>query len=275
MLKNICFVFFVIILLPSLSFGKVKTIHASHKYIMGDNDSKNDARKMCFIEAKRKALEMAGTYIKSNTEIKNLQLTKDEITIYSSALLKVETVKEEWKFIGENLAVFLTVKAEVDTGYIEGQLTKIKRDSSVQKKITNQQRRLQQLERNVVELQKQLGAVDSTKAATLRKERNVTFKQIDELQELKIAIVTKIKAETKKVIQYVELGMTISEVKSLVGEPRSYYDTLYALGLNYGNVIVLIESGLVSCIIKSTCYGMYSSCAQYRSSSKARNCIIK
>ena len=120
MLKNICFVFLAIILLPSLSFGKAKTIYASHKYIMGDNDSKNDTRKMCFIEAKRKALEMAGTYIKSNTEIKNLQLTKDEITIFSSALLKVETVKEEWKFIGENLAVFLTVKAEVDTGYIEG-----------------------------------------------------------------------------------------------------------------------------------------------------------
>ena len=119
MFKKICLLFFVLILLPSLSFGKVKTIHASHKYIMGDNDSKNDARKMCFIEAKRKALEMAGTYIKSSTEIKNLQLTKDEITIYSSALLKVETVKEEWKFIGENLAVFLTVKADVDTGYIE------------------------------------------------------------------------------------------------------------------------------------------------------------
>ncbi len=273
MFKKICLLFFVLILLPSLSFGKVKTIYASHKYIMGDNDSKNDARKMCFIEAKRKALEMAGTYIKSNTEIKNLQLTKDEITIYSSALLKVETVKEKWKFIGENLAVFLTVKAEVDTGYIEGQLSKIKKDSSVQKRITNKQRQLQKLERTVVELQKQLRSVDSTKAATLRKERNVTFKQIDELQELKIAIVTKIKAKTKKVMKSIELGMTTSEVKSLVGEPRSTYQTLYAMGWNYGNVIVLIEAGVVSCIIKSACYGKYSKCSYYRSS--ARYCVIK
>ena len=263
MLKNICFVFLAIILLPSLSFGKVKTIYASHKYIMGDNDSKNDARKMCFIEAKRKALEMAGTYIKSNTEIKNLQLTKDEITIYSSALLKVETVKEKWKFIGENLAVFLTVKAEVDTGYIEGQLTKIKRDSSVQRKITKQQRRLQQLERNVVELQKQLGAVDSTKAATLRKERNVTFKQIDELQAKKIAIVTKIKAKTEKARKDIAKGMTPEEVISIIGKPRSSVGLHGDKCWNYGDVWIIFNSGLVDCMIYSSCYTFCTDCSYY------------
>ncbi len=272
MFKKICLLIFIIILLPSLSFGKVKTIYASHKYIMGDNDSKNDARKMCFIEAKRKALEMAGTYIKSNTEIKNLQLTKDEITIYSSALLKVETVKEEWKFIGENLAVFLTVKAEVDTGYIEGQLTKIKQDSSVQKKITNQQRQLQQLERTVVELQKQLGAVDSTKAATLRKERNVTFKQIDELQAKKIAIINFIKAKTKDALKYVERGMTKEDVVALIGKPRShkYPDYIgYPECYNYGKVWILFLDEIVDCIVYSKCYDA-SPCSSYR-----KGCIAK
>ncbi len=105
---------------------------------MGDNDSKNDARHMCFIEAKRKVLEKAGTFIESRTEIKKYRLSQDEIYAYSAVLLKIETVKEDWKFIGENMAIIISVKADVDTSYIDKQLTKIKTDTSVQEKIKDQ-----------------------------------------------------------------------------------------------------------------------------------------
>jgi len=72
---------------------------------MGDNDSKNDTRRMCFLEAKQKALERAGTYIENLSEVRNGRLTKDEITAYSAALLKVEIVKENWKLVGQNMTV--------------------------------------------------------------------------------------------------------------------------------------------------------------------------
>ena len=55
---------FVIILLTALIFPIValaatKTITVTHTYVMGDNDSRNDARRICFLEAKRKVLEQA------------------------------------------------------------------------------------------------------------------------------------------------------------------------------------------------------------------------
>ncbi len=176
MLRKAYLLLLVLVLIPYISHAETKTIYETNKYVMGDNDSKNDARRMCFLEAKRKVLEKAGTYIESHTQVKNYKLEKDEINSYSAALLKVETVKEEWKFIGENMAIYITVKAEVDTSYIEKQLAKITKDTSVQKKIKDQQRQLQELERTVTDLQKQLGSVNSTKAAVLRKERNVVFK---------------------------------------------------------------------------------------------------
>ena len=67
MLRLLCSSIVLLLLIPSLSIAETKTIYASHEYIMGDNDSKNDARHMCFLEAKRKALEKAGTYISSHT----------------------------------------------------------------------------------------------------------------------------------------------------------------------------------------------------------------
>jgi hypothetical protein len=56
MIRLVCYSTILLILLPSFSFAEIKTIYVSHKYIMGDNDSKNDARHICFLEAKRKAL---------------------------------------------------------------------------------------------------------------------------------------------------------------------------------------------------------------------------
>jgi len=251
-----------VIALPTQSFAKTEIIYATHKTVMGDNDSKNDVRRMCFLEAKRQVLEKAGTYIESHTQVRNYQLTKDEISTYSAALLKVDVVKEEWKLVGENMAIEMTVKANVDTNYVEKQLSKIQKDTSVQKKIKDQQRQLQQLERKVVSLQKQLATVDAPKAAPLRKERNVVFKQIDELEAKKIAILTRIKARTKDALKYVERGMTKNEVMSLVGSPRSkdWANERW----NYGEVWVVFNGGIVECIIRNKCLDQVSACDQSR-----------
>ena len=66
--------------LPTVAFATTQTITASHTYVMGDNDSRNDARHLCFLEAKRKVLEQVGTFIQSSSEVRDLQLTKDQIT---------------------------------------------------------------------------------------------------------------------------------------------------------------------------------------------------
>ena len=210
-------VFFL--LFPCHASAKTQTLVATHKYQMGDNDSRNDARRMCFLEAKRKVIEKAGTYIKTYTQVKNYQLTKDEIEVYSAALLKVETVKENWKLSGATMAVEITVKAEVDTSYIEKQLSLIKKDKSVQTKIKNQQFQIKDLERKVIQLQKSLGTVDATKAAVLRKDRNVTFKRIDTLEAKKIEIQTRIKKRSRDAKMYVEMGMTKKDVINLLGKP--------------------------------------------------------
>ena len=171
MLKKASLLILVLILIPCISYAETETIFASHVYLMGDNDSKNDARRLCFIEAKRNVLEKAGTHIESYTQVKNYQLTKDEIVTYSAALLKVETVKEEWKFVGQNMAIDISVKADVDISKIKNQLLAITQDKSVQNKIKAQQRKLEELERKFINLQNKLSSADSSEALILRKKK--------------------------------------------------------------------------------------------------------
>jgi len=216
---------FLLLLIPPMVAAEVETITATHKYVMGDNDSKNEARRMCFMEAKRKVLDKAGSYIESNTTIRNYQLEKDEIIAYSAALLKIETINERWEIDGSNMAVTLTVKADVDASILEKQLEKIQKDKSVQDKIKQQSARLQELEETVNSLRQQLGTSGSTKEPVLRKERNVVFKEIDELEEKKNEIFERVQKRRKKAKDMVIKGMSRDDVLSIIGEPDGKTDS--------------------------------------------------
>jgi hypothetical protein len=247
---------------PSFSYAEI--IYATHKYVLGDNDSKNDARKMCFLEAKQKVIEKAGTYIESLTEVKNARLSKDEILAYSSALLKVETLKEDWKMSGDNMAVILKVKADVDTGNLKNKFSKIRKDKSIQKEVIEQQKKLRHLEKEVVQLQQKLGAVDSNKAASLRKDRNLVFKEIDELESKSIAVLSKVHKITKNAIQYIDKGMTKHEVESILGKPRSILFYFNDARYNYGKVWLIFPGDILQCIVNGQCFESRYSCNHYR-----------
>ncbi|MGH7182065.1 MAG: hypothetical protein ACREJN_08820, partial [Nitrospiraceae bacterium] len=72
----------ITILTATLSTAQFQTITTTHTYVMGDRDSKEDARALCYMAAKRKVLEEAGVLIESASEVKNFELTKDQITSY-------------------------------------------------------------------------------------------------------------------------------------------------------------------------------------------------
>jgi hypothetical protein len=120
--------------LPFAAYARTETIFANFKYTMGDNDTKNDAKRICFLEAKRLAIEKAGTYIESSTEIKNYNLTRDEIKTFAGAIVKIEIASEEIKFVGENQIIFMTVKADVDISSFRERVKQIKSDSELEKR---------------------------------------------------------------------------------------------------------------------------------------------
>lgn len=241
--------FIVIILcVSSTAYPASESVFASYKYTMGDNDTKNDAKRICFLEAKRLAIEKAGTYIESSTEVKNFQLTRDEIKTFAGAIVKVDIASEEIKFVGENQVIFMTVKADVDITSFRERVKQIKSDRELEKKVIDQQRQLQGLEDKLKNLQQQLTTKNLDEVITIRKQRTETFGQIDELEKVKADI----KQKTTVAVQNVEIGMTKQEVINLLGAPRStapYYDHL-----NYGNVWVIIESGIVTTLVDARCF---------------------
>lgn len=137
---------FVCVAAPSMASAQVKTFTASNTYIMGDYDSKDDARQHCLLEAKRKILEQAGVYIESASEVKNFDLTKDTITSFAAAVMQVKETTEEVGFQQGHMILTLTLKADVDMPEVRKQLAARQVDTDVREDVAAQKERQRRLE---------------------------------------------------------------------------------------------------------------------------------
>jgi hypothetical protein len=243
------FVFYFLSHISPFAEAETQTITATHTYMMGDNDSKNDARRMCFLEAKRAVLEKAGIFIESFSEVKNFQLTKDQINSYTAAVLSVETVKEDFRASNGQNTITLTVKADVDTSEVRKRLAAIVTDKGLQEKIAAQQQQIKKLEEQMQSLNASLDHTSQNSSIELRKERNVVWGNIQELENRKLAAVQVIEDLSEKVDKYIVVGMTMQEVKNILGNPRGEKPSLIGNNSwNYGRYWIHYEGGVVWCI---------------------------
>jgi hypothetical protein len=80
--NNICSVLIMIIailFIATTAFAETKTFIKEYTYHAGDEDSRNSSRIIALREVKRLLLEELGTYLESQTEVKNFQITKTRL----------------------------------------------------------------------------------------------------------------------------------------------------------------------------------------------------
>jgi len=229
---------------------------------MGDNDTKNDAKRLCFIEAKRMLIEKVGTYIESETEISNYRLSRDEVRTFTGAFVKTEILNEETKYEGQSIVIYMSIKADVDPTSVIDNIKRIKEDKKLERKVKTQQEQISQLEKKIRTIQGKLSTSDIDRSYKLREERKEDFGKLDQLESIKLEI----KKKTSLAVENIELGMTPNEVERIAGKPRSIVRNSGGNHeCSYGQVWVIYEGGVVSCIVKSEEYSSYTPCSWYRS----------
>jgi uncharacterized coiled-coil protein SlyX len=199
---------------------------------------------------------MAGSFIQSSSEVRNLDLTKDQITSYSAAILSVEIVKEDFAFTNGHNSLTLTVKADVDVADVQKRLEAIVTDKGLQNRIAEQQQQIKQLEQQVQALNTRLSVAPVSSSGELRKERNVVFTNIQELESKKLAAEKAIADKSQVVGRYIIPGMTRDEVQGIAGNPRGSYrgqfkefSFHFTEIWNYGDMWVCFDrSGLVAAV---------------------------
>ena len=243
-----------VLILPPRAFAEAQTITATHTYIMGDNDSRHDARQLCFLHAKRTVLEKAGSFIQLHSIVNNFALTEDQMMSYSAAVLSVEIVKEDVGLSNGQHTLTLTVKTDVDVGQVNTLLSAIVADTSVAERVAQQQEQIHELEEQVQTLTSRLSVATPGAASELRKERTVVFESIAELDRIQLVVTQRIAREketihqkTENILKYVLRDMTPQEVVSLVGEPVKkglFSSSGFGLNWYYGELWICFDEPL-------------------------------
>jgi len=227
-------------------------IIASHRYIMGDNDSKSDATALCFLEAKRQAIEYAGVMVESKMTIKknnqgSIEASSD-LKAIASALVEAKQISSNLGIDKGQMYIDCEVEASVDRSQIEKQITQIAKDPKIKADVIAQQKRIKALEEQVSNMKGLLDTLPRNEAVKLRQERIVNFQEIDELSQRKIIIMKKVDKLSNDVVKLIEIGMIHEEVESLMGDPRSVSGSDDDQDYNYGKYWVNFNDGVVKCI---------------------------
>ena len=108
----------------NLAVAKVVSFEKEYTYQASEFDSKASSRTIALAQIKRMLLEQLGTYIESQTEVKNFQITKDTITSLTAGFVRAEILDEKWD--GKNF--YLKAKVLADDEEVVKSIRKIREE---------------------------------------------------------------------------------------------------------------------------------------------------
>jgi len=252
-LQLLCFILLVS-LVPSVACAKAETFFATYTYAMSDNDSRNDARRLAFIEARKLVLEKAGSFVSSSPQLRDNSISPEDIKSYIGALVNVEIDKEKFDVFFGSQSLTMTVKAAIDMVPAITTLAIIRSDIELQKKVIKEQRQLKELEGKLNSIQKNLSAENKSESALyIRKNRADILSKMAENSSEVVSEIEKLQNNlniiSDKVMKNVRNGMTRQELADMLGKHRqsaSYNSSGKSLICqNYGKYWLILDRNIV------------------------------
>lgn len=121
------------ILTPDVTvMAETKEIISEGTYIMGDGETPIVAEGRAIEQAKRSAVEQAGTYIKSQSSVKNFQIEQDEIEVLASGMMLISIIDKKRMLEADAVKFWVKIKAIVTPDKIDVILGRIRENGLAQ-----------------------------------------------------------------------------------------------------------------------------------------------
>jgi tetratricopeptide (TPR) repeat protein len=164
---RIVFYLFLFLFVPHFTFAATKTFIKEYTYRASEDDSRNSSRVIALREVKRLLLEELGTYLESETEVKNFQLTKDQITTLTAGIVQTEIVEEKW----DGHVYWLKAKIIADSDKVVQSVDTLRKDREKTKELETMRRKSDELLQEVEKLRKELASAKN------REEKKAAYDQ--------------------------------------------------------------------------------------------------
>jgi predicted component of type VI protein secretion system len=164
---------------PSLPPAAVRIVTASGEYRMGDHDTRADAVRLAIEAAKRQALEQVATYLESVTEVKNLDVTRDDIRTYTAGVVMVLNQEVTTRLEGETVVIHADLTAQVDPNEVAQAITALRENESAKNELVALRTEVDQLHQQLDATNQALAtAVSPDQVQTLNQQRQDLLNQL-------------------------------------------------------------------------------------------------
>ena len=134
------------------AFAETKVFVEEYAYQASEYDSKVSCRALALEQVKRLLLEKLGTYLESETEVKNFQLTRDQIVILTAGIVSTEIIDEKW----DGKTYSLKAKINADPKDVINSIEKLRQDRQKTKELGEVRKKADEALREVERLKKEL-----------------------------------------------------------------------------------------------------------------------
>jgi len=163
--------------------AETKTFIKEYTYQAGDEDSKNSCRVIALREVKRLLLEELGTYLKSETEVKNFQLTKDQIITLTAGIVGTELIEDKW----DGKTYWLKAKISANPGDVTKAIDNLRKDRQKTKELEDVRKKSDALLKENERLRRELATSKGEKKKKETKAYNKTIKDLKAAEWFEIA----------------------------------------------------------------------------------------
>ena len=155
-MKVFLIVIFNIFLFALPSHAEKVTFVKEYTYQASELDSKASCRTISLEMVKRLLLEELGTYLISETEVKDFKLTKEQIKTYSAGIVGAEIIEDKW----DGKTYWLKAKVSADPKETAKALKKIQADPFKGKELEETRKKAEELTKEVERLNKELAKAE-------------------------------------------------------------------------------------------------------------------
>ena len=176
--KNIGYllIFSMVFWLPiTAASAKTVTYVKEYTYQASELDSKLSSRTVAMEQVKRLLLEELGTYLISETEVKDFQLTRDRISSLTAGIVMTVILEETW----DGRTYFIKAKITTDTDELVKSLDRIRGNQEESKNWEETRKKTEEALREIEKLKKEIA---DGKAEKISQEKYV--KAVNELSAL-------------------------------------------------------------------------------------------
>ncbi|MCX5856195.1 MAG: hypothetical protein NTZ24_16765 [Deltaproteobacteria bacterium] len=162
--QTVLIVILLLVILFSNVLAVTKTFIKEYTYQAGEADSKISSRIIALEQVKRLLLEELGTYLESETEVRNFQLTKDQITTLTAGIIQTQILKEKWD--GERY--WLQAKIEADPEEVVKSVDSLRKSKGASRGLEDADKKVKDALREIEQLKKELESEKKDKSKIKR-----------------------------------------------------------------------------------------------------------